>query len=235
MNYNMSVIILAMITLLLPFSAQIKQEERVEFIKSSDKTLEMVFEVEIYEPQNKASNSVIIDYMIDFALNKAKAHITSVGQKAQAIEVIWDYSSGEIFYYFNQTGECICSQIPKVDSFYAFQDFIINNTTFIGNRGRNLELWQLDVPNKPEEGIWLYAKRDKEMKYNFVSFQHYSNHVSKISGKFMDELKYSSISSSDLQISLCLSSLDIAVDVLPSQYLDIVEVLNLGMLNGSKS
>ena len=198
----MKVLIVVLLSAMLSASFASKSPEDFPFdFKDVDYVTELV--VNGYE--------IILNELKSFKLNMVKQQVTSFSGEIPAYDVLYNFTGGKMYQYFNLTGDCKAYDIPRMN-LTDFYKSLINSTEFVGKRGENLYLYEQKFPNLEGSRQWLYgffmSGEESDEKFFVPSRiqQHFPSISQDLHGRFMDMPAFPNVTYFDFYYPACLNA-----------------------------
>ena len=134
-------------------ASALKLSEQEGGLFNGHNSLEFVIETTI------GGLDLVTSQLISLEHNKIRNQYTTFNGDVPAFDEVLDFTNGQMWQYFNLTGECKVYEIPKMCLTAYLKDLLTNHTEFAGYRGEHLELYEVKHPEDAGSRSWVYGVR----------------------------------------------------------------------------
>ena len=180
----------------------------MSLIKEESSILEGIDAVQFVIQTYENGLDIIADQTYSFEHNKMKVQYTTFnGDIVPAFDIIYDFTEGTAYQYFNLTGECNSIQGSKMNLTEYVENLFKNHIEFAGRRGRNLMLYEVKHPEEEGSRTWVYGVYDNvDGEEVFVPTNFQSHHPvlnEDYAGKIIDTFSYPTLTEADFDYPAC--------------------------------
>ena len=170
---------------LLPFAMSGEVSELNKIFDGEGGNINLIFQTTI------ANTNVIYETFFSFDRNTIKAQVTTDDEHSSAQTLVANFTEGVIYGFDNSTKECEAYFSQKFSIFDYATEIFENNTTFVGERGRNLYVFQVEGLIGKGSMSYIYGVFNCEDGLCILmprTFQNYFPNAGSYSGQFLDDM-----------------------------------------------